>query len=115
MKLIAGLALAGCLLILSGCGNEACDNLPVCLNPQRGETQPAGGVQGSRVIELSPGERQGVTLTISRVGLSPDQPAFFKPLGPEMGSETVLARTPDGTITVTGAPSRSRATRPRFR
>lgn len=104
MKSRYSLALMGCLLMLASCGREACDNLPVCLNPPPSESQPAGGIEGARVVEISPGQSRELTLTLRRVGLPEDEPVSITPVGPPMGRDTVLARSADGFLIITGDP-----------
>ncbi|MFK7602592.1 hypothetical protein ACI3L1_10310 [Deinococcus sp. SM5_A1] len=53
-------------------------------------------------MEISPGQNRDVTLTISRVGMPQDEPIFLIAEGGSQGENSLLDRTPDGAVSITG-------------
>ncbi len=68
------------ILALSACSQDACNNLPVCLNPsnyaRNHEIQP-DPVSAAEPVIVAAGERQSVTVTFKRNGLPESLPIVF--------------------------------------
>lgn len=101
------LAVALLAPVLSGCGYEACNNLPVCLKSDVAEVQPSGGVLDASgrfgPIQIQPGETRTLALTITRTGLPANDPVYLvkSTQAPEGSTPEVLASV--GGIEVRGS------------